>query len=94
MTTQIESIAPWEQPRPYIRYRPSSTSPTGYVWPAEWEVYIPPTKPEHFEYGDVLNGAVLGPWGESYWATWEEARDFMCACADEIREAFEKKVAH
>lgn len=93
MTTDLRAIrsaAPWQQPRPYIRYRPSSTSAaTGYVWPAEWEVYIPPTKPEHFENGDVLNGAVLGPWGESYWPTWEEARDFLCLCADEVRAAFE-----
>lgn len=71
------SVATWPQPRPYVRR----------VRGGEWEAYIPPTRPEHFEYGDVQNGAVLGPWGESYWLTWAEACDFMRECGVELREA-------
>lgn len=71
----------YNEPRPYVRR--TSGDPG-----APWEVYIPPTRPEHFEYGDVQNGAVLGPWGESCWPSWAEACAFMQECAPELAEVF------
>jgi len=65
--------------------------PTGWDDPnAQWEVYIPPTRPEHFEGYDQENpqdneqgepwtytANVLGPWGTTYWATLAGAMAFL-----------------
>jgi hypothetical protein len=80
MRTVQHSAATWDQPYPYVKKADD-------LWPGRWEAYIPPTKPEHFQGGDVENGDVLGPWGESYWPTWEAACAFMQQCSQEIREA-------
>ncbi len=44
---------------------------------ARWMVWIPPVGPESFEGGDIVNGAILDPWGDSEHASWDEACEFV-----------------
>lgn len=50
-------------------YEPGSDVP--------WMLWIPPTGPECYEGGDELEGALLGPWGESFWDTHQHACEFL-----------------
>lgn len=43
----------------------------------EWRAWIPPRGPQDFEGGDVVEGAHLGPYGDSFWPTKAEARAFV-----------------
>lgn len=58
--------------------------PTGWDEPsARWELYIPPTLPEHYEGYEGQEGfdprdaMILGPWGSTYWATLQAAIAFL-----------------
>lgn len=43
----------------------------------DWCLWIPPTGPECYEGGDVKHGALLSPYGDSFWPTQEDACEFL-----------------
>lgn len=43
----------------------------------QWQVYIPPRGPQDYEGGDVSEGAILAPYGDSYWPTRWQAENFL-----------------
>lgn len=45
-------------------------------WNHDWHVWIQPRGPQDFE-GGTPDGAILGPFGDSYWPTWAEAIAFV-----------------
>jgi hypothetical protein len=47
---------------------------------APFIVTIPPFLPNHFEYG-----AILAPFGETYWPTWDQAKGFYDSVLAGIR---------
>ncbi len=67
-----------------MRYDPHKITvmhePTSFDRDSKWRVWVPPTGPECYEGGDVPDGALLGPWGDSFWPSWEAAIDFAAAC--------------
>jgi hypothetical protein len=44
---------------------------------AEWKAWLPPTGPECYEGGDTEHGAILGPWGDTFWPSEAEAEKFL-----------------
>lgn len=56
---------------------------TGYAGqPYQWELWIKPTRPEHY---DEANNWV-GPWGVTYFTDFEEAREFIIMVQQAIKE--------
>ena len=47
---------------------------------ARWRVYLPAVGPECF---DVDGESYLGPWGDTYWPSWEAACGFLADLAAE-----------
>lgn len=43
----------------------------------DWCVWIPPAIGHVSEVYDVDGETLMGPYGETYWATWEDAADFV-----------------
>lgn len=52
----------------YITFKPQAGGDPGSL---SFEVFIPPFLPSHYE-----GEAIMGPFGTTYWPTWEEAKDF------------------
>lgn len=45
---------------------------------SDWRLWIPPTGLDCYE-GGTLDGALLSPFGDSYWPTQEDACEFLAA---------------
>lgn len=43
---------------------------------ANWGVWVPPVHPEAFEVPDDPDSALCGPYGDSYWLSFDNARRF------------------
>lgn len=70
----------------YVKYRPDYADPD-----LNWEVFIPPTRAEHFEGftpedtatpEELHEAAILGPWGVTYWPTFADAAAFLQQCIE------------
>jgi hypothetical protein len=73
--TKVEDILRRSVRRPGIEYRDGTQwSDTPFI------VTIPPFLPNHFEYG-----AILAPFGETYWPTWDQAKGFYDSVLAGIR---------
>lgn len=44
---------------------------------SQWKVYIPPRGPQDYEGNDVKEGAIIAPYGDSFWPTRKQAEDFV-----------------
>lgn len=43
----------------------------------QWQVWIPPRGAKDYEGHDMEEGAILAPYGDTYWGSEEEARAFL-----------------
>lgn len=56
-----------------IRY--TGTGPTDNR-ASDWQLWIPPIAPDCYD-GGTLEGALQGPWGDTYWPTQQDACEFL-----------------
>lgn len=71
------------KPKPYAHLPEDLRSPFIEFVPdarddrARFMVWMPPRGPQDYEGGDVNEGALLGPYGETFWATKYDAEAFF-----------------
>lgn len=49
-----------------------------------WQVWVPPRGPEAYEVPSDPDSALLGPYGDSYWSSWQDAVRFVRRVLEDV----------